>query len=122
MRGLAEHQPALWGTCLLGFLMIGVWAADGAEKGYFRRHDVGNIVVDEFLGYFITMTLVPVTFTTLAVGFVVFRLLDIVKPQPAKHIDRKWPGGWGVVMDDVVAGIYANVLLQIFARLLLPRL
>ena len=114
---LAEHHLLLWLVTLSGFTLIAVWAADGAERRYFKRHDVGNIVVDEFVGVFLTMTLIPVSWKTLLAGFVLFRLFDVAKPQPAKHIDRKWPGGWGVVMDDVVAGVYANLVMQALTRL-----
>ena len=115
---LAVGHPFTWAVTLLGFLAIAVWAADGAEKSYFRRHDVGNIVIDEFLGYFVTMTFVPQSWRTLLAGFVLFRLLDVTKPWPANHIDKKWPGGWGVVMDDVAAGIWANVVLLVALRFL----
>lgn len=112
---LAIHHPVLYAITLLGFLMIAVWASEGAEAHY-RRHDVGNIVVDEFLGFFVTMFLLPVTWQVLLLAFVVFRFLDIVKIPPAKQIDRQWPGGWGVVLDDVVSGVYANVVLQVAVR------
>ena len=112
---LALRHPVLYAVTLVGFLMVAVWASEGAEAHY-RRHDVGNIVVDEFMGFFVTMFLVPVTWQTLLLAFLVFRVLDIVKIPPAKQIDRQWPGGWGVVLDDVVSGVYANVVLQIAVR------
>lgn len=114
---MAEGRPLLWLLTVLGFTMIAVWAADGAERHY-KRHDVGNIVCDEFVGFFVAMTAIPVSWKSLLLGFVVFRVLDIVKIPPAKQIDRKMPGGLGVVLDDVVSGVYANVVLQVAVRLL----
>ena len=112
---LAYYRPFQYIVLCLVLLPITVWAASGAELHY-KRHDVGNIVIDEFIGFFITMIAIPATIPTVLLGFVVFRVLDIVKIQPAKRIDRTWPGGWGVVLDDVVSGIYANILLQIAIR------
>lgn len=109
---LNAAHPALYAVWLVGFLFFAVWAADGAEKHY-RRHDVGNIVIDEFHGFFTTMFLVPANARTLLAAFVIFRVLDILKPPPAKQIDRGWlPGGWGVVLDDTVSGVYACLILH----------
>lgn len=113
---MAVAHPILYLVMVTGFTMVAVWAADGAEAHY-RRHDVGNIVCDEFIGFLITMTMIPANWRTVLVAFVVFRFLDIVKIPPAKQIDRGWPGGWGVVLDDVVSGVYANVVMQVLIRL-----
>lgn len=112
---LAANHPAIYAVTLVGLVMIAVWCSEAGEAHY-RRHDVGNIVIDEFAGFFATMFLVPANVRTIALAFVLFRIFDIAKIPPARQIDRGWPGGWGVVMDDVVSGIYANVVLQIAMR------
>ncbi|MGD0624416.1 MAG: phosphatidylglycerophosphatase A [Thermodesulfobacteriota bacterium] len=91
------------------------WAADRAGI-ILRRRDSPRIVIDEVVGYLITMTLLPRTLTTIIGGFLFFRVLDIIKPPPAKFIDRQMQGGLAVVLDDAVAGIYANILLQAIAQ------
>ena len=113
---LASGHPFLFALSVAGMTMVAVWASEGAEAHY-RRHDVGNIVIDEWVGFFATMIAVPSNVRTLALAFVLFRFFDIVKVPPARQIDKRWPGGWGVVLDDVVSGIYANVVLQIALRL-----
>lgn len=70
--------------------------------------DHSAIVWDEFAGFFVTMLWVPMTVKTVIAGFFVFRLFDIVKPWPASYFDSKVNGGVGVMMDDVVAGLYAS--------------
>ncbi len=113
---LNENHPALYVVWLVGFCFFAVWAAAGAEAHY-KRHDVGHIVIDEFHGYFTTMFLIPMNVRTLGAAFVIFRVLDILKPPPAKQIDRGWlPGGWGVVLDDTVAGIYACILMHLLVH------
>ena len=112
---MSAQQPLLFALTLAGLTVVAVWAAEGAEAHY-RRHDVGNIVCDEFVGFFATMFWIPANVRTLAVAFVLFRFFDIVKVPPAKQIDKGWPGGWGVVLDDVVSGIYANLVMQVLVR------
>ncbi len=74
--------------------------------------DPGIIVIDEFLGQWMTYILLPKTVTFLILGFIIFRIFDISKPFPA-NISEKLPGGWGIMLDDVVAAIYANICLQL---------
>jgi len=76
-------------------------------------HDHSHIVIDEVVGFLITMTWLPLTWQSFAFGFLLFRLFDILKPWPISHFDKKVTRGLGVVVDDVVAGICANILLQI---------
>lgn len=99
------------------FIILSVWAS-GIAEGIYGEKDPGYIVADEVSGYLVTMTLVPLTLTNVVIGFFLFRLFDIVKPPPSRQSERL-KGGLGVVMDDVVAGVYANILLQIISRLLL---
>ena len=81
-------------------------------------HDHGGIVWDEFVGFWITMTAVPVTWQWIVAGFVLFRLIDIVKPWPVKIADTKMTGGFGIMFDDALAGIYALGCLQLAMLLL----
>lgn len=77
------------------------------------QKDSPKIVIDEVVGYLITMAFLPCTLTTLAAGFLFFRVFDIIKPPPAGAINRRMRGGVAVVLDDVAAGIYANILLRL---------
>jgi phosphatidylglycerophosphatase A len=72
--------------------------------------DPGLIVVDEWAGYFVTVALHPLTWQTVVTGFVIFRILDVLKPFPARRLEHL-PGGTGVVLDDVMVGLYGNALL-----------
>lgn len=81
-----------------------VYFADQAENLF--GHDSKMITIDEFAGMFITVILVPVTWKNYLIAFIAFRVLDVVKIPPARQAERL-PGGWGVTLDDVVAGIQA---------------
>lgn len=101
-----------WYAIFTGALFLpAVWLAEKAEK-IFQKKDCSFIVIDEIVGFLITMFLVPCTWTSLALGFILFRFFDIVKPPPANLFNTRKKGGLDVVMDDVIAGIYANLLLQ----------
>ena len=89
----------------------GVAAASAAEARY-RRRDPGLVVIDEVAGMLVTLVAVPVGVTGALIGFFAFRLFDIVKPFPARQAERL-PGGWGVMVDDLVAGLYAQALLRL---------
>jgi phosphatidylglycerophosphatase A len=91
---------------------IGVWAAQTYEDQS-ATHDSKEIVIDEVVGFLITMVWLPVTWQSAVLGFVLFRFFDIVKPPPIRQIDKKIPGGFGVMADDVVAGIISSILMQL---------
>ncbi len=78
-----------------------------------QTHDSSEIIVDEIVGCLIAFYLLPITWQTILIGFLLFRLFDIWKPYPISFIDKKVKGGFGVVLDDVVAGLFANIILQI---------
>ena len=82
------------------------------------EHDHSGIVWDEFVGFWITMIAVPVTWQWIVGGFVLFRLFDIVKPWPVKIVDKRMTGGFGIMFDDVLAGLYALCCLQLALYLL----
>jgi phosphatidylglycerophosphatase A len=88
---------------------LGIWASDRymAACGV---HDPAAVVVDEVVGQCLTLALLPATPLAYLLGFVLFRVLDMAKPWPAGWIDRRMTGGIGVMLDDVVAGLYAGAL------------
>ena len=77
-------------------------------------HDFGGIVWDEIAGLLITMLWIPYSWQSLLAGFVLFRLFDIVKPWPIKWLDQQVTGGFGIMLDDVVAAVFAGLLLRIW--------
>ena len=81
-------------------------------------HDHSGIVWDEFVGFWITMIAVPVTWQWILAGFVLFRVFDIVKPWPVKIADAKMKGGFGIMFDDLLAGLYALACIHIALQLL----
>ena len=99
-------------------LVVGLWSATEAEH-HFGGIDPGPVVIDEVIGMLITLALHPVNVAGAIVGFFIFRVLDVVKPWPARRLELL-PGGFGVVLDDVMAGVYGNLLMWGLVRLL-PR-
>ena len=108
----SRFSPTIHLLSLVAFCFLAVWVAERAEV-LFKAHDSRKIVIDEIAGFLCTMFLVPVHMVYLIAGFFLFRILDVVKPYPASIINRRMGGGWGVVLDDIVAGVYANLVLQI---------
>lgn len=90
--------------------MQGIRSANEVEVLWGKDHN--RVVIDEVAGMCITLLFVPVEIKHIAIGLVLFRFFDIVKPLGVRKLE-KWPGGWGVMADDVLAGIYANIVLQI---------
>jgi len=112
-------KPLWLGVTLAAFagllFLVGVWSAGKAEK-VFGRIDPGQVVIDEVAGQIITFLATPrVTWKGLLAGFIIFRLFDIVKPFPARRAER-FPGGWGIMMDDLIAGLYSLLVLVILGR------
>ena len=97
---------------LLVLLPISFWLSGEAEEILLTK-DPGVVVIDEVVGYLVTMISFPYGWKYLLAGFILFRFFDIVKIWPASWFDRSGKRGWGVVMDDVCAGVYANIVLQI---------
>ncbi len=101
----------IYGTWLLVTFALGIYWCDRSSK-QLGVHDHGGIVWDEFVGYWITMFLAPKNWLWMLVGFVLFRFFDIIKPWPINWLDRKVDGGLGIMIDDVLAGVYAFFVLQ----------
>ncbi len=114
---LAQLPLAYYLLAVLAAFAIGVYLC-GYTSAALGEHDHSGIVWDEFVGFWITMIAVPATWQWILAGFVLFRLFDIFKPWPVKVADAKMKGGFGIMFDDVLAGLYALVGLQIAHQLL----
>jgi phosphatidylglycerophosphatase A len=95
--------------------VVGAWAATETER-VLGVTDPGPVVIDEVMGMCLTMAAAPVTWPAVVAGFLLFRLFDIVKPPPARRLERLH-GGWGIMADDFAAGVYAWAALQGLLRL-----
>ncbi len=116
--GLVLFVPLVWaslpvqlGLCAALFF-VGVFAAARVARRV-GLEDPGIVVVDEVLGMWLSILGLPFTPLVVILGFLLFRVLDILKPYPAAALEHL-PGGWGIMADDVAAGIYANLLLRVF--------
>ncbi|MDF1543700.1 MAG: phosphatidylglycerophosphatase A [bacterium] len=133
--GLMKPFPGTWGTlpalaiaifliqdnttimaaaALISFV-ASVWSSGEAEKFY--GHDARKIVIDEWGGMFVALLLVPFSYANYLIAFFTFRFFDVVKIPPARQFERL-PGGWGITMDDIAAGIQANIATQLIILLL----
>ncbi|AKS42595.1 phosphatidylglycerophosphatase A family protein [Wenzhouxiangella marina] len=122
---LAAMLPALFLVQLpvwVGLLIValsfvlGIWICERAGQAL-GVHDFGGIVWDEFVGFWLVLVLVPADWRWWLAAFLAFRLFDILKPWPIRWLDRQVHGGLGVMVDDLLAGIYALLLLWLLARL-----
>ena len=95
---------------------VGTWAATHAER-YFGGIDPGPVVIDEVLGMLVTLAFIPVGWSGALAGFFLFRVFDVIKPYPANRLERLH-GGLGIMADDLMAGIYANLALRLLIWLL----
>jgi phosphatidylglycerophosphatase A len=109
---LLSLSSALQVVVLVLAIVGACWIAGAAEQ-YLGEHDSGKIVVDEIVGFLTATALLELTLPRLLVAFFLFRLFDILKPPPARYFDQQVPGGAGVVLDDVCAGIYANLIVRV---------
>lgn len=112
---LARLSLPMYLLTLVAFFFLACWVSGEAEV-LFNEKDSGKIVVDEVVGYLVTMIAIPFDWRYMVAGFFLFRLFDIVKPPPASWFDRKLKNGYGVVLDDVAAGLYAWLCLLIMTR------
>jgi phosphatidylglycerophosphatase A len=97
---------------ILLFVFFAIAVASAAEK-ILSKKDPAKIVIDEIAGLMVTFAGLPFNLGTAIAGFIIFRAFDILKPFPIRALERKVPGGGGVVLDDVLAGIYANLILRL---------
>jgi phosphatidylglycerophosphatase A len=104
----------LYELTLIGFFFFSSWVSNQAER-YWGKKDDQKIVIDEIMGFLVTMLWVPKTIPFIVAGFVLFRFFDILKPFPIRRLEQI-KSGFGVVLDDVLAGIYANIILHLILR------
>ena len=108
-----NHLGALYeGLALLLLVPLAIWSSNVCER-CLRQNDPPEVVVDEVAGFLLTLFLLPLSWLTLCLGFVLFRVFDIVKPFPIRWFEKKLTGGTGVVLDDLMAGVYANLSLRL---------
>lgn len=109
---LLQLPPPLFMMSAFAFVLFSVFIAHWYEqiKGV---HDLGEVVIDEVAGYLVTMAFLPITWMSFVAAFLLFRLFDIWKPYPISVLDERVKGGLGVVVDDIAAGMIANMILQI---------
>jgi len=110
---LIQGNQWLYLLATLLSIVLGIYLCDQAAKKL-QSHDFGGIVWDEIAGFLITLCWLPFSWQSLVAGFVAFRFFDIVKPWPIKWLDQHVEGGFGIMLDDVVAGIFAALLLRLW--------
>ncbi|MBU0971922.1 MAG: phosphatidylglycerophosphatase A [Proteobacteria bacterium] len=96
---------------LVSLILLAVAVADRAAT-IMEEKDPGSIVIDEIAGFCVTMALVPVGWVSIVLGFIAFRCFDILKPGPVKYFEKKFSGGAGIVLDDIMAGVLAALVLK----------
>ena len=109
---LSQLGPVLYMIITILLVPVGIIAAQAYESQS-GSHDAQEIVIDEVVGFLITMAWVPLTWQSVVIGFLLFRFFDIVKPPPIKQLDEKVPGGLGVMVDDIAAGIVSGIIMQV---------
>ncbi|MFK5987113.1 MAG: phosphatidylglycerophosphatase A [Pseudomonadota bacterium] len=102
-------------TLTIVFLVIGIGICDRVSNDL-QTHDFSGIVWDEIVGYLITMMFLPLSWELILLGFLLFRFFDILKPWPISWLDKELSGGLGIMLDDVLAGIFAWVILMLISH------
>lgn len=124
--GLLPKMPGTWGSLLacamvpfvpihwvtLVGLLLFSWLVIHEYERQSKTHDASHVVIDEIAGIFVCFYAVPISMWTLCIGFILFRIFDITKPLFIGWADRSLPGAWGVLLDDVFAGIVTCLLLH----------
>lgn len=98
------------------FIILSSWACDYVSR-QINVHDHPGMTIDEFAGYFVTMINAPHGWQWVVLGFLLFRFFDIVKPWPIRFLDKHVHGGFGIVLDDIVAGLFAMIIIQLLLLL-----
>jgi len=108
---LSYIPSPVYEVTLVAFFFLSVFVSEKAQQ-YWGKKDDRRIVIDEIMGFFVTMLWAPKTASMIIAGFFLFRFFDIVKPPPIRRLEYV-RGGYGVVLDDVLAGVYANIVLHV---------
>ncbi len=108
---LAQAGPMAGAYVLFFFILLAVWASERSARAL-EKEDPAEVVIDEVAGLLLTLFLLPATGFNLCLGFILFRLFDILKPYPIRRLERLGGGG-GIVLDDLLAGIYANLCIRL---------
>ena len=111
---LASDKPVLFFLILLAFVFVGIWSSTIAARD-FGQQDPSKVVIDEVCGMMVSFLLIPINWKILVAGFIGFRFFDIVKPFPIRIFER-FPSGFGIVLDDLAAGVFTNLLLHLLIR------
>lgn len=108
-------RPQIWLllTMALSIFILGIYAADEAERRLGEK-DSSHIIIDEVTGYMVAIIFLSPTILNLTAALIIFRLFDILKPPPIRYFEQRISGGLGVMFDDVLAGVYTNLVLQVF--------
>lgn len=110
--GLSSQPIGVQILIILGAIGLAILVA-GPSESCLGRKDPPQVVIDEIVGFMVSMAGLPFSWTMAFFGFFLFRIMDILKPYPIRKIDQKMPGGWGIVLDDVLAGLYCQIILRI---------
>lgn len=102
---------------VLVFIFMASWVADIAEE-IFTEEDPQKVVIDEVAGFLVTMIGFQFNWILVVAGFILFRIFDIIKPFPIRQLEKRITGGFGIVLDDVLAGVYANIALRLIIWIL----
>jgi phosphatidylglycerophosphatase A len=108
--------PVTVAISLAVIITLAVWTSGSSQK-LLGKDDPPEVVIDEVAGYFVTVFLLPFSWWGFILGFLLFRIFDILKPFPIRTIDKNVKGGIGICLDDIVAGIYANVGVRLLSFL-----
>ena len=112
---ISEFRIPTYLITIIIFTLFSIFITNQTLK-YYHSKDPGEIVIDEVCGYLFTMFMVPLSLFNVVIGFFLFRFFDILKPFPIRKIERL-KDGYGIILDDVLAGIYANIVLLLIIRL-----
>ena len=108
---LTKTHPAVYASVTVFLYFIGIWASNYASVIH-KKKDPKQVVIDETVGFLITMMFIPLTVKRLIIGFVIARVLDIIKPYPARQAEDLY-GGNGIMADDAITGIYGNIIMWV---------
>jgi phosphatidylglycerophosphatase A len=109
---LSAIPSPVYEVTLIAFFFLSVWISEYAEISFGKKDD-RRIVIDEVMGFFIAVLWLPKTTRFMIIGFFLFRFFDILKPFPIRRLEKGLRRGYGVVLDDVLAGVYANIVLHL---------